>query len=334
PHHGFSPLHQTDTFYNGLNQSDQDSLNSAAGGNLLTRNTPEALTIIENKSKVRTSRNTSSSIGSSSLNDAITALTKQVKALGKHILDMQKPVHSIQVSCQTCGGPHPYYECQAAGGYTQRDVYAATGNYNAAGIEVDRAKVDVISKLPPPTMVKEIRSFLGHASFYRRFIQDFSKIVRPMTHLLEKETPFVFSKECFEPFEYLKKKLTEDPILMAPDCDLPFKIMCDASDFAVGAVLGQRKNQYFQPIHYTSKTLSDAQTLYTTTEKVLLAVVYAFEKFRSYNIRDIKGAENLAADHLSRLENPHKRDLVEMEMYDNFPHESLNMIALNDENEP
>ncbi|GJU33021.1 reverse transcriptase domain-containing protein [Tanacetum coccineum] len=150
------------------------------------------------------------------------------------------------------------------------------------GIEVDRAKVDVISKLPPPTMVKEIRSFLGHASFYRRFIQDFSKIVRPMTHLLEKETPFVFSKECFEPFEYLKKKLTEDPILMAPDCDLPFKIMCDASDFAVGAVLGQRKNQYFQPIHYTSKTLSDAQTLYTTTEKVLLAVVYAFEKFRSY----------------------------------------------------
>ncbi|GJZ62235.1 reverse transcriptase domain-containing protein [Tanacetum coccineum] len=150
------------------------------------------------------------------------------------------------------------------------------------GIEVDRAKVDVISKLPPPTMVKEIRSFLGHASFYRRFIKDFSKIVRPMTHLLEKETPFVFSKECFEPFEYLKKKLTEAPILMAPDYDLPFKIMCDASDFAVGAVLGQRKNKYFQPIHYTSKTLSDAQTLYTTTKKVLLAVVYAFEKFRSY----------------------------------------------------
>ncbi|GJW04394.1 reverse transcriptase domain-containing protein [Tanacetum coccineum] len=208
------------------------------------------------------------------------------------------------------------------------------------GIEVDRAKVDVISKLPPPTMVKEIRSFLGHASFYRRFIQDFSKIVRPMTHLLEKETPFVFSKECFEPFEYLKKKLTEAPILMAPDCDLPFKIMCDASDFAVGAVLGQRKNKYFQPIHYTSKTLSDAQTLYTTTEKVLLAVVYAFEKFRSYLvlfktiIRDKKGVENLAADHLSRLENPYKRDLIEMEMNDNFPHESLNMIALNDENEP
>ncbi|GJX44786.1 hypothetical protein Tco_0261462 [Tanacetum coccineum] len=97
----FSPLHQIDTFYNGLNQSDQDSLNSAAGGNLLTRNTQEALTMIENKSKVRTSRNkpqVSSSIGSSSKNDAITALTKQVEALGKHIAAMQKSVHSIQES--------------------------------------------------------------------------------------------------------------------------------------------------------------------------------------------------------------------------------------------
>ncbi|GJR22458.1 reverse transcriptase domain-containing protein [Tanacetum coccineum] len=106
-------------------------------------------------------------------------------------------------------------------------------------IEVDRAKVDVIAKLPPPTSVKGIQSFLGHAGFYRRFIQDFSKIARPMTHLLEKETPFIFSTECREEFETLKKKLTKAPILVAPDWDLPFEIMCDASDFAVGAVLGQ-----------------------------------------------------------------------------------------------
>ncbi|GKB62194.1 reverse transcriptase domain-containing protein, partial [Tanacetum coccineum] len=108
-----------------------------------------------------------------------------------------------------------------------------------SGIEVDRAKVDVIAKLPHPTSVKGIRSFLGHAGFYRRFIQDFSKIARPMTHLLEKDTPFIFSKECIEAFNILKKKLTEAPILVAPDWDLPFEIMCDASDFAVGAVLGQ-----------------------------------------------------------------------------------------------
>ncbi|GJY65777.1 reverse transcriptase domain-containing protein [Tanacetum coccineum] len=114
-----------------------------------------------------------------------------------------------------------------------------------SGIEVDREKVDVIVKLPPPTPVKGIRSFLGHVGFYRRFIKDFSKIARPMTHLLEKETPFIFSTDCREAFETLKKKLTEAPILVAPDWDLPFEIMCDASDFAVGAVLGQRKTKHF-----------------------------------------------------------------------------------------
>ncbi|GJS72341.1 reverse transcriptase domain-containing protein [Tanacetum coccineum] len=117
-----------------------------------------------------------------------------------------------------------------------------------SGIEVDRAKVEVIAKLPHPTTVKGVRSFLGHAGFYRRFIQDFSKIARPMTHLLEKETPFFFSEECIESFNTLKRKLTEAPILIAPDWDLPFELMCDASDFAIGAVLGQRKNKYFQPI--------------------------------------------------------------------------------------
>ncbi|GKA22176.1 hypothetical protein Tco_0708138 [Tanacetum coccineum] len=86
-----------------------------------------------------------------------------------------------------------------------------------SGIEVDKAKVDVIAKLPHPTTVKGVRSFLGHVGFYRRFIQDFSKISQPMTHLLEKATPFVFSKECVEAFNALKKKLTEAPILVAPD---------------------------------------------------------------------------------------------------------------------
>ncbi|GJW79749.1 reverse transcriptase domain-containing protein [Tanacetum coccineum] len=104
-----------------------------------------------------------------------------------------------------------------------------------SGIEVDRAKVEVIAKLPHPTTVKGVRSFLGHAGFYRRFIQDFSKIARHMTHLLEKETPFFFSEECIESFNTLKSKLTEAPIFIAPDWDLPFELMCDASDFAIGA---------------------------------------------------------------------------------------------------
>nr|GEW72443.1 reverse transcriptase domain-containing protein [Tanacetum cinerariifolium] len=193
-----------------------------------------------------------------------------------------------------------------------------------SGIEVDRAKVDVIAKLPHPTTVK----------------------ARPMTHLFEKETPFVFSKKCIDAFETLKKKLTETPILVVPDWNLPFELMCDASDFAIGAVLGQRKMKHFHPIHYASKTMTEAQIHYTTTEKEMLAVVYAFEKFRPYLvlskciaytdhsalkyllskqdakpkllwwvlllqefdiiIRDKKGSEILVADHLSRLENPDK----------------------------
>ncbi|GJT87927.1 reverse transcriptase domain-containing protein [Tanacetum coccineum] len=234
------------------------------------------------------------------------------------------------------------------------------------GIEVDKAKVDVIAKLPHPTTVKGVRSFLGHAGFYRRFIKDFSKISRPMTHLLEKNTPFIFSDDCIQAFQTLKKKLTEAPILIAPDWDLPFELMCDASDFAIGAVLGQRYEKHFRPTHYASKKMNEAESHYTTMEKEMLAVVYAFEKFRSYlilnksvvytdhsalkylfakkdskarllrwvlhlqefdfNVIDIKGAENLAADHLSRLENPYENVLDPKEVNEKFPLETLNMI--------
>ncbi|GJR54045.1 reverse transcriptase domain-containing protein [Tanacetum coccineum] len=146
------------------------------------------------------------------------------------------------------------------------------------GIEVDKAKIDVISKLPHPTTVKGIRSFLGHAGFYRRFIKDFSKISRPMTHLLEKNTPFIFLEECIQAFQILKKKLTEAPILIAPNWDQPFELMCDASDYAIGAVLGQRIEKHFRPIHYASKTMTEAETNYTTTEKEMLAVIDIFRK--------------------------------------------------------
>ncbi|GKB72325.1 reverse transcriptase domain-containing protein [Tanacetum coccineum] len=204
------------------------------------------------------------------------------------------------------------------------------------GIEVDKAKINVIAKLPHPTTVKGVRSFLGYAGFYRRF-------------------------------QTLKKKLTEAPILIAPDWDLPFELMCDASDFAIGAVLGQRHEKHFRPIHYDSKTMNEAESHYTTTEKEMLAVVYAFEKFWSYlilnksvvytdhsalkylfakkdskarllrwvlllqefdfNVIDTKGAENLAADHLSRLENPYENVLDPKEVNEKFPLETLNMVT-------
>ncbi|GKE61730.1 reverse transcriptase domain-containing protein [Tanacetum coccineum] len=194
------------------------------------------------------------------------------------------------------------------------------------GIEVDKAKVDVIAKLPHPTTVKGVRSFLSHVGFYRRFIKDFSKISRPMTHLLEKNTPFIFSDHYIQSFQTLKKKLTEAPILIAPDWDLPFELMCDASDFAIGAVLGQRQEKHFMPIHYASKTMNEADSSYTTTEKEMLAVVLLFQEF-DFNIIDTKGAENLAADHLSRLENPYENVLDPKEVNEKFPLETLHTVT-------
>nr|GEU43027.1 hypothetical protein [Tanacetum cinerariifolium] len=219
---------------------------------------------------------------------------------------------------------------------------------------------------------KMLKSFLGHAGFYQRFIQDFSKIARPMTRLFEKDTLFLFSKECVEAFQTLKRKLTEAPILIAPDWDMPFELMCDASDFAIGAVLGQHQEKHFRPIHYASKTMTEAESNCTAMEKEMLAVVYAFKKFWSYlimnksivytkhsalkyifakkdsNVRllrwvlllqeftfkviDTKGSENLAADHLSRLENPHQNVLDPKEINESFPLETLNMISSHGEN--
>ena len=127
------------------------------------------------------------------------------------------------------------------------------------GTEVDQAMVDAIKKMPCPKDIKGICSFLGHAGFYRRFIKDFSKISMPLTNLLQKDIPFVFDEDCLEAFETLKKALISAPIVQPPDWKLPFEIMCDASDYVVGAVLGQRVDKKLNVIHYASKTLDSAQ---------------------------------------------------------------------------
>nr|GEX81410.1 reverse transcriptase domain-containing protein [Tanacetum cinerariifolium] len=206
-------------------------------------------------------------------------------------------------------------------------------------------------------MVKE-GIVLGHKISRNRIEVDKAKV---------DDTPFIFSEDCIKDFQTLKKKLTEAPILIAPSWDLPFELICDASDFAIGMVLGQRYEKHFRPIHYASKTLTEAESNYTTMEKEMLAVVYAFEKFRSYlimnkcivhtdhsalkylfakkdakarllrwvlllqefdfDVLDTKRAENLAADHLSRLEKTYENVLDPKEINETFPLETLSTVT-------
>src|ERR1041385_6555398 len=142
------------------------------------------------------------------------------------------------------------------------------------GIEVDRAKIEAIERMPYPRDIKGIRSFLGHAGFYRRFIKDFSKTSRPLTNLLQKYVPFVFDEDCKESFEVLKKTLITAPIVQPPDWNLTFEIMSDASDFVVGAVLGQRVDNKLNVIHYASKTLECSKELCYYREGILSSSVF------------------------------------------------------------
>jgi hypothetical protein len=135
------------------------------------------------------------------------------------------------------------------------------------GIEVDRTKIKVIEQLPPPANVKGIKSFLGHAGFYRRFVKDFSHVATPFTNFLANDVPFDFDDACLISFEPLKNALISAPIIQPPDWSLPFEIMCDASDYAVGAILEQTKDKKHHAIAYATKTLTGPQLNYATTEK-------------------------------------------------------------------
>ena len=234
---------------------------------------------------------------------------------------------------------------------------------SSKGIEVDKGKIELISKLPSPTNVKTVRQFIGHAGFYMRFIKDFSIIAKPLYKLLEKDAKFVWDEDCQKSFEELKAHLTTAPIGRALNWKLPFEVMCDASDLAIGAVLRQREEGKPYVIYYASKTLDKAQRNYTTTEKELLEMVYALDKFCAYligsdiviftdhsalkylltkenakarliiwvlllqefnlQIRDKKGVENVA-DHLSRLKIAHNTHNPPIN--DEFPEESLLLV--------
>ncbi|GKE17947.1 reverse transcriptase domain-containing protein, partial [Tanacetum coccineum] len=175
---------------------------------------------------------------------------------------------------------------------------------SSAGLEVDKPKIDVISKLPPPTNIKSIRSFLGHAGFYRRFIKDFSKIARPLTKLLEKDTPFEFDDECQKAFESLKEKLTCAPVIVSLNRNLSFELMCDASDFTVRAVL-VFAFENFRSYLILSKTIDHTDHLALRhlfkkqdAKPRLIRWILLLQEF-DIEIKDRIGTENVAADHLS-----------------------------------
>jgi hypothetical protein len=188
-----------------------------------------------------------------------------------------------------------------------------------------------------------------------------------LCRLLAKETPFEFDEECLKAFGALKEILTSTPIIRPPNWGIPFEIMCDASNYAVGDVLGQRIDKLPHVIYYASTTLNDAQLNYSTTKKELLVVVFMLDKFRSYllgskiiiyldhtvlkylfskkdaksclirwilllqefdiEIQDKKCSENVVADHLSRLAMDYSKDATPI--FETFPDEQLMHIAHN-----
>ncbi len=164
------------------------------------------------------------------------------------------------------------------------------------GVRTDPKKVECVENWPEPTTVKEVRSFLGLCSYYRRFIACFSEIAKPLHQLTEKDRKFAWTEQCSAAFQTLKKKLTEAPLLAHPDFSQPFILDTDASDLAIGSVLSQKIDGVERAVAFASRTLSKSERKYCVTRKELLAVVFFVKHFRHY----LYGREfTLRTDHAS-----------------------------------
>jgi hypothetical protein len=153
---------------------------------------------------------------------------------------------------------------------------------SAKGIEMATDKVETILKWREPQNVTEVQSFLGFANFYRRFIQDYSKVAKPLTDLTSKSLEWNWTRECKMAFKLLKRRFTSAPILVHYDPDLPIVVECDASDFAIGAILSQKVNDKWHPVAFYSRKMNKAEINYEIHDKELLAVTAAFKEWRRY----------------------------------------------------
>jgi hypothetical protein len=151
-----------------------------------------------------------------------------------------------------------------------------------SGMRVDPENFYIVTQIRIPSSQKEVPSFLGHAGYYRGFIPNFTSLATLLFKLLSKEAEFKWDDECQISFEILKQNLSTTPVLRGPNWSLPFHICTDASDTALGEVLGQRENQMPYDIYFVSENLSLAEVNYMVTEKELRVVVHAINKFRHY----------------------------------------------------
>ena len=150
-------------------------------------------------------------------------------------------------------------------------------------IRMDPVKVDGVANWPLPRNVKDVQSFLGFGNFYRRFIEGFSRVARPLFDLTKKEEPWIWTPDCQEAFQALKDAFTSSPVLIMPNPDKPYRVEVDASDYATGGILSQTgDDNQWHPVAYISKSLSEPQRNYDIHDKELLAIIRALEAWRQY----------------------------------------------------
>ena len=143
---------------------------------------------------------------------------------------------------------------------------------------MDPVKLGGIQDWPIPTLVREVRSFLGFGNFYQWFIQNFADLAQPLNNLLKKDTRFEWTQECQDSFDTLKKRFTEEPVLMIPNQSKPFQIEAGASKFATEAVLTQTdSNGNHHPVAFISRTLSPMDRNYEIYDQELLSIIRALE---------------------------------------------------------